>query len=197
VDCTEGEWSAYSDCSATCGSSGTKTRKRTNYLANDIGSNAACYLPGSNNLACTTQDTHTHFTEDGVSYTFETCIQVQEESCNIFDCPVDCVIGNWGGWGTCRHSETEAEVTCGGGHQIRTRAVTQPTAGGKACGVTTSESQSCNTHECPIDCELETDWSDDACSVTCGMGTKMQRKHVTVEDKFGGKTCAVVLGPPR
>ena len=60
----------------------------------------------------------------------------------MFGISVDCVLSDWGDFGTC-------SVTCGGGTQTRTRSITTPVAnGGAACGAT-SESQSCSTNGCP------------------------------------------------
>ena len=64
--------------------------------------------------------------------------------------------GNWGAWS----DFTECDVTCGGGSQHRTRSCNNPSSahGGLDCllsdgsgvrGKDESESQACNTHECP------------------------------------------------
>ena len=52
----------------------------------------------------------------------------------------------WSGWGDC-------SLTCGNGSQTRMRTCTNPppSAGGAACSGISSQSQSCNTEQCPGD----------------------------------------------
>ena len=55
----------------------------------------------------------------------------------------DCKWSEWGKWGSCSEK-------CGGGTQLRTRFISQPSLnGGKACTGSSSEEQACNTKECP------------------------------------------------
>ena len=64
----------------------------------------------------------------------------QTQACNVMLCAVDCKIGEWGTWGPC----TKA---CGNGQKTRTRFVTAPKLGGKACPTTQDESY-CNSQCC-------------------------------------------------
>ena len=52
----------------------------------------------------------------------------------------------WSAWGDC-------SLTCGNGSQTRMRTCTNPppSAGGAACSGISSQSQSCNTRQCPGD----------------------------------------------
>ena len=53
---------------------------------------------------------------------------------------------DWSAWDDC-------PVTCGGGTQKRRREVAvEPTNGGKPCVGSPSESKSCSTEACPVDC---------------------------------------------
>ena len=96
---------------------------------------------------------------------------------------VDCVMGDWGEWSACSKN-------CGGGTQTRTRmAITQPNAGGKACGDLT-ESKPCNTEPCP-DCAFT--WAPFGQCVTkdpaTGAGKKQSQLMVSSPSGPGGAIC--------
>merc|ERR1719188_1433221 len=93
------------------------------------------------------------------------------EPCNEDDCPVDCQLGDWGGWSSC-------SADCGGGVRQRERPVNvEPMNGGEACEQT-SDTQSCHIGSCDVDCVLS-DWSDwSACSKACGGGTQQRTKSI-------------------
>merc|ERR1719195_1782855 len=93
------------------------------------------------------------------------------EPCNEDDCPVDCVLGDWGGFSSC-------SADCGGGVMQRERPVKiEPVSGGEACEQT-SDTQSCNIGSCDIDCVLS-DWSQwSGCSKACGGGVEERTKSI-------------------
>ena len=102
------------------------------------------------------------------------------------DCKVDCEMHGWGSWGSC-------SKTCGGGTKTRSRSVkTQPKNGGSSCP-TTSESTSCNTQACPVDCAGS--WGGwKYHSSQCKNGnwryTTYKRDYtVTTQPAHGGKAC--------
>ena len=96
----------------------------------------------------------------------------------------DCTVSGWSDWSAC-------SLTCGGGTQTRTRTVTkQPTAGGQSCPSLT-DTQSCNTQGCPVDCVGS--WV--GCSVTCGTGVDTYR--VTRAAQNGGQACPTTDGTTR
>ena len=121
-------------------------------------------------------------------------------------CVVNCQVSGWsswtdigdGNWGSC-------SADCGGGTQTksqrRTRTITtQPQNGGRACPhlrETQSVSQSCNTHNCPVDCQVGSwgDWKTTLgnCSAKCDGGTqtkKQERKRpIVVQPQHGGQAC--------
>jgi hypothetical protein len=69
--------------------------------------------------------------------------------CNMFPCPKDCSVGNWGNWGTC-------SAVCDGGMQAR-RATELEKAkhGGLACTVDQLyETKECNINFCDQDCQV-------------------------------------------
>ena len=96
---------------------------------------------------------------------------------------VDCVMGDWGEWSACSKN-------CGGGTQTRNRiAITQPNAGGKACGDLV-ETKPCNTDPCP-DCAFT--WAPFGQCVTqspsTGAGKKQAQLLVSSPSGPGGAVC--------
>jgi hypothetical protein len=128
------------------------------------------------------------------------------KSCFVSACPTHCELSGWSDFASCTRS-------CGGGTSKRTRsAVVAARHGGNSCGAVgaTSHVRQCNTHLCPIDCELSSSgWS--ACSKTCGQvisvvythairtlhalpilvgqGVAAEKRVVVAQPKFGGKAC--------
>jgi len=103
----------------------------------------------------------------------------------IEQCRVNCVVSDWSSFGAC-------SASCGGGTQSHTRTITtQPQYGGTSCPVLT-ESQSCNTQGCPVNCQVS-GWSGfGACSASCGGGTQTQTRYITVNPANGGTACPVL-----
>lgn len=95
--------------------------------------------------------------------------------------PIDCVVSEWSSWNDCSKA-------CGGGTKTRTRTVvTKDADGGKACPVL-SDTSSCNTQPCPIDCSGGwLSWGD--CQGTCGMGKKTRYYKVNRAASNNGKVC--------
>jgi len=97
--------------------------------------------------------------------------------------PVDCVPGAWSSWNTC-------STSCGGGTQSRSRPkVHDGWGGGLLC---TSfhwfEEEDCNTHDCPVDCEVSTWEAWDMCSAPCGTGDQKRERAIS-PPRHGGKAC--------
>ncbi|XP_061184992.1 SCO-spondin-like [Saccostrea echinata] len=106
-------------------------------------------------------------------------------TCTLSACPIDGKWGSWGSYGSC-------SKTCGGGTQSRSRSCSNPAPryGGRSCSGSTSSSQSCNTHNCPIDGKWASWGSYGSCTITCGGGT--QRRSRTCSNpapKYLGKDC--------
>ncbi len=108
--------------------------------------------------------------------------RITTRSCNTQPCPVDCQVSPWGDWSSC-------DKSCGGGTQSRMRSVlVQDQYGGASCPAL-SESQSCNTQPCPVDCQVS-EWSDwSTCDKTCGGGTQSRMRSVLVQPQNGGAAC--------
>jgi len=94
-----------------------------------------------------------------------------EERCNEHPCPVDCLLGEWEGWGSCSKS-------CDGGTQERNREVMRHAENdGAACG-DTIQTRMCNEMACDRDCTLG-DWTPwRSCTQACGGGMQWRRKEV-------------------
>jgi hypothetical protein len=108
--CQVGNWSGWSQCSASCGG-GSQTRTRP-----------ITQQPANGGASCPTL--------------------TETQSCNTQACPKPCQVGNWSGWSQCSGS-------CGGdGWQNRTRPITQQPANGGASCPALVESQKCKTPAC-------------------------------------------------
>jgi len=104
-----------------------------------------------------------------------------EEKCNTQQCPINCEMGEWGGFSAC-------SAKCGGGVLERVRDVKRHSAhGGKPCGAA-QETQSCNAQSCDSNCKLRpwTVWSK--CSKACDGGT-MFRERSMKKAAEGQGTC--------
>ncbi|KAL5017646.1 hypothetical protein ScPMuIL_007235 [Solemya velum] len=203
----DGEWNTWLDweeCSLSCGG-GTQGRNRT------------CVGPYYGGIDCPgpvteTQDCNTHHcpvdgvwtswsdwttcsltcdggtqsrsrTCEGTLYEGLNCTGPDSNSrdCNTHHCPVDGMWLTWSMWGQC-------DVTCGGGIQDRSRECDEPKYDGAPCSGNTSDSQECNTLNCPVD-GFWYEWSDwGECNVTCN-GGKQIRERICEEPMYDGKNC--------
>lgn len=134
-----------------------------------------------------------------------------EGSTSCHDKKLDCLPGDWSQWGTCTKSCTPMigamkNVLGASGTHYRTRAKVsqQPCAlpdktmcnqawgGGKACATFEwQQTQQCNEHPCPVNCETH-DWSPwRSCSKTCGGGTSVRVRTIKVPPAHGGVACVL------
>jgi hypothetical protein len=111
------------------------------------------------------------------------CSGLSSEStgCNSEECAIDCTVAYWGSWSDCTK-------TCGGGSQRRTRALTEPSHGGKACP-THYEDRSCNDSGCPSHCATSEFSAWTACTKSCGDGVQSRSRSVTGHAANGGYEC--------
>ena len=109
----------------------------------------------------------------------------QTKACNTQPCSGDCVVSDWSAWGTC-------SATCGGGTQTHTRTVRSPASNGGADCPPLTETQTCNTQACPVDC-LVSPWSSwGTCSAACGGGTQTHTRDILTSASNGGAACPVL-----
>lgn len=107
----------------------------------------------------------------------------ETESCNTQGCPVDCKWNNFGEWSSCTKS-------CGTGIKSRTRSkLKEAKNGGTPCVGDSKETESCNSHGCPIDCKWSSfgEWS--SCSKTCGDGYQSRQRSKLISAENGGRDC--------
>jgi len=206
--CLWGNWSAWSNCTVTCGG-GTHTRSRK-VAKEAVNGGAPCSGNSTETGKCKTNPcpvdcklgdwekwgvcSKTCGTGKSVRIRSEAisaqhggkaCTDPKSEStdCNTNVCPVDCEWNEWGSWTLCTKP-------CGGGTQNSTRKKKQEALnGGKECSGSDTKSQPCNTDHCKVDCKFS-DWEEwPACSKTCGGGNRERSRNKTQESVFGGKPC--------
>ena len=127
--------------------------------------------------------TKTRFTMVPANFGGKACGSAEEsKNCNSFSCPIDCVVGDWLGWGSC-------SKTCGYGLRTNTRTITTPAAhGGVACPATTLSS-GCSTEPCVTACELS-EWSAfGTCDQSCGTGSKTKTRSIVTLPTNSGTAC--------
>lgn len=104
-----------------------------------------------------------------------------QKSCNTDPCPVDCQVGEWGGWSQC-------SAECGGGVRERTRDILTPAShGGEPCPATDDET-SCHMGSCDSNCELAKWSSWSGCSKACGGGVLRRERRIETPPRGTG-TC--------
>jgi hypothetical protein len=159
VDCVLSAWKDDGTCTATCG--GGQQRKIKTVETGAANGGAECPAADSADM-------------------------VMEEACNEQECPVDCVVSQWSGWGEC-------SATCEAGEEKRTREVTTDAEfDGVPCPAEMEGKRSCNLGDCPVDCVVG-DWGNwSTCTATCGepsAGTQKRTRPVTQAALHGGVSC--------
>ncbi|CAC5382232.1 Coadhesin,Thrombospondin-1,Hemicentin-1,Thrombospondin-2,Semaphorin-5B [Mytilus coruscus] len=154
-----GGWSAYSatsGCSVNCGG-GSMSYSRT--CTNPAPANGGASCSGSS---------------------------IKSESCNSHSCPVN---GGWSGWSTA----SGCTVACGGGSMSYSRTCTDPAPahGGAYCSGSSTKSESCNTHSCPVNGGWS-GWSTaSGCTVACDGGSMSYSRTCTnPAPAHGGAYCS-------
>lgn len=206
IPCVVGKFGGYTACTKSCGR-GSQSRTRTNQaptlggaacphsaetrLCNIHACPVDCNVGGWSTWTLCSQTCTVENAASGTQYRTRTNVapryggalcpsERDDRNCNTHACPVDCVEGPWTGYSTCTKS-------CGSGSQKRSRTLTAPLHGGKACAHS-AETRLCNEHECPLDCDVQ-DWAPWAtCTNSCDGGFQ-SRQRTLVEPLHGGKAC--------
>ncbi|XP_068700145.1 uncharacterized protein [Montipora foliosa] len=109
----------------------------------------------------------------------------QSLSCNQGDCPVNGSWSAWSSWQAC-------SATCGDGLQLRSRVCEHPAPknSGYSCEGDSVEVKPCTVRRCPINGNYS-DWSDwSECSRSCSGGIKSRRRECNNPSPlFGGRDC--------
>ncbi|XP_064650190.1 hemicentin-1-like isoform X2 [Lineus longissimus] len=189
-------WSAWGDCSVTCGQ-GTQFRSRTcdNPAPLNGGRNCnggkkqsqTCFVEGCQtdgqwgewgsweecSMTCGEGErVRTRKCDSPApAYGGEQCVgaAVEKAICNVRSCPIDGNWGTWSQWGGC-------SVTCGQGTQERHRRCDSPQAqhGGRKCPGSELERRTCTVRNC----ETDGNWGQwqqwSSCTFSCGGGTRQR-----------------------
>ena len=167
VDCQVTDWSNAGDCSVPKCGGGTVLQTRTVKIQPSNGGKTCPVLsqtipcntdPCPQNCQVSVWSEYTPCTKDcngGEQSRTRTVIKepanggdecpslLETRQCNLQNCPIDCVLGDWGEYSTCNK-------TCGGGTKTRSRKIiVGPQYGGKPCGPTI-ETVPCNPQACPV-----------------------------------------------
>lgn len=127
LDCEVSSWGQWSSCPKSCKAGAspagvhTRTRTPTMLPCSLAGGDVACNAPWGGGEACGDL--------------------LESRSCNVHQCPVDCVMAAWGGWSQCTKS-------CGSGSTHRTRSVHVSAAHGGSCTDKQREDSACNAQSC-------------------------------------------------
>lgn len=158
------EWSAFSNCSKTCGNG---IKKRTRNCTNP--------KPSHGGRDCSNLG-----------------LGIEIRECNTQPCPINGGYSNWTEFSQCT-------VSCGNGTRQRTRSCSnpQPRHGGRNCSLLgpNMEIKICNTNFCPIHGGFS-EWTVfSECTKSCGNGAQHRTRNCSnPEPKHDGRDCSS-LGP--
>ncbi|XP_062521112.1 A disintegrin and metalloproteinase with thrombospondin motifs adt-1-like [Corticium candelabrum] len=214
----DGDWSGWgewSDCSATCGCDGYRSRSRSCSDPSPRCGGSSCIGSGVDRRACNkepcpldggwsewgcwstctascgagTQTQRRKCTNPASAFGGVDCVGADNttRACNPGDCAVDGVWNEWSEWASCSR-------TCGSeGHTYRRRRCEYPVIAngdGAGCEGQTEEGKRCNRKNCPRDGEWAawSHWGD--CESTCGRAMKRRNRTCTnPAPSDGGADC--------
>ncbi|XP_030626728.1 hemicentin-1 [Chanos chanos] len=213
VDGNWSEWSAWEECSRTCGQ-GNRTRVRTcsnppaqhggrpcegkaveaimcSIRPCPVAGNWGAWLPWSPCSETCGKGMQTRLrlcNNPPPSFDGPSCEgpDTQTQMCKERNCPVDGKWSSWVSWGAC-------SVSCGGGTRQRTRLCASPAPqhGGRQCEGNDVHIDFCNSEPCPVHGNWGPWSSWGSCSRTCNGG--QMRRYRTCDNPRpanGGRACA-------
>uniref|UniRef100_A0A7M5XCK5 SUEL-type lectin domain-containing protein n=1 Tax=Clytia hemisphaerica TaxID=252671 RepID=A0A7M5XCK5_9CNID len=213
IDGGFGNWSEWTQCSASCGDSFQERERSCN---NPVPKNGGADCPEEELTetrkcdvpACPVDGKWTEYSEfgecsascgGGSQKRTRSCTNPapahggkecegsdeDERECGTDPCPVD---GKW-----TEYSEFgECSASCGGGSQKRTRSCTNPAPahGGKECEGSDEDEQECGTDPCPVDGKWGAYGAFSQCNKPCGGGSQSRSRSCNnPAPKYGGKAC--------
>ncbi|XP_063686446.1 hemicentin-1-like [Bolinopsis microptera] len=217
VDGNWSEFSAWSECSASCGGGVTERSRTCDNPAPGEGGNdcegSAAESEGCNNIPCVVVpdpvnggwSEWTTFTECsapcglGITIRARSCSNpapafggqnCEGDSSEEIECDAGpCPVdGNWSDYS----AWSECSASCGGGVMERSRNCDSPAPenGGNPCDGEAADNQACNPDPCHVDGQWS-EWGDyGECSVECGTGfTQRERSCDSPAAAYGGQEC--------
>jgi len=208
VDCKLSEWTAWSQCSTSCGP-GISERARAVSMPAQYGGRD-CHEEAYQKKYCTSDicpiDCQWADWQDWLSCSI-TCANgtssrmrlvktpmlhggrecaggsQQSRVCNAAFCPIHCQWDDWTVWSQC-------STTCGDGSESRGREIkVKPLYGGNACNGSSSDVRTCDQVGCPVQCKWS-DWSTyGSCTSSCGSGQHSRTREKSVVAQNGGADC--------
>uniref|UniRef100_A0A7M5XCK1 SUEL-type lectin domain-containing protein n=1 Tax=Clytia hemisphaerica TaxID=252671 RepID=A0A7M5XCK1_9CNID len=213
IDGGFGNWSEWTQCSASCGDSFQERERSCN---NPVPKNGGADCPEEELTetrkcdvpACPVDGKWTEYSEfgecsascgGGSQKRTRSCTNPapahggkecegsdeDERECGTDPCPVD---GKWGAYG----AFSQCNKPCGGGSQSRSRSCNNPAPkyGGKACVGSATDSRACNTQNCPVDGKWGAYGAFSQCNKPCGGGSQSRSRSCNnPAPKYGGKAC--------
>ena len=202
IDCAVSEWNSWSPCSATC-DGGERSRTKSIRIPQQ-GTGQAC--PSTEAFQgcgfsicpvdCIVGSWQTWGLCDASTATRVRAVVRPQEGTGAL-CPAtrdtlsctpnqNCEVTAWASWAACTQ-------TCGGGVSSRTRVISQTMFGSGTPCPSTTDTASCNTLYCPVDCAVGS-WQEwGACTVSCGTGSSSRSRFIAEAASFGGMACPASL----